>query len=80
MENYRNFVDEVQNGEIELSEGISAVNNLLVTADADDELTSEEIEYWSSQLDRLNEICAERYMQTQGYFLDGSGIYLQVKR
>ena len=79
MENYRNFVEEVQSGEIELSEGICAVNNLLVTADVEDELTSEEIDYWASQLEKLNEMCAELWMQTQGYFLDGSGIYLQAK-
>lgn len=76
MENYRNFVDEVQRGELELSEGIYAVNNLLVTADADDNLTTDEIEYWASQLDRLNEICAERFMSIKGYILDPSGIYI----
>ena len=74
---YRNFVKEYQDGIISLEEAIFAANNLLVTADADEETTTDEIEYLGEQIDRLNEMCAERFMQSIGYKIDKSGIYIK---
>lgn len=78
---YRNFVKECQDGIISLEEAIFACNNLLVTADRFDKTTTEEIEYLGEQLDRLNELVAEQYMQNKGYVVDNkSGIYIKVDK
>ena len=77
---YRNFAKECQDGIISLEEAIFACNNLLVTKDADEETTPEEIEYLGEQLVRLNELVAEQYMQSKGYVVDKSGIYKKVDK
>ncbi len=74
---YRNYVKEVQDGTTCLQEAIADCNNLLVSSDLDEDTTSEEIEYLSSQIDRLNELCAEAWMKTQGYRLDSVGTYIK---
>ena len=76
----RNFVKEFQDGIISLEEAILTCNNLLVTADRFDKTTTEEIEYLGEQIDRLNELCAEQYMQNKGYVVDKSGIYKKVDK
>lgn len=77
---YRNFVQEYQDGVISLEEAIFACNNLMVTNDADENSTSEEVEYLGEQLDKLNELCAEQYMESKGYKIDKSGIYIKSNK
>lgn len=77
---YRNFVKEYQDGITSLEEAIYTCNNLLVTADKFDKASSEEIVFLGEQLDKLNEMVAEQYMQSKGYVVDKSGIYKKVDK
>ena len=80
MNDYPNYVKDVQEGNISLKDAIFACNNLLVTTDIFSETTTEEIEYLGSQIERLNEICTEQWMRTQGYQLDNAGIYIKEEK
>lgn len=75
-EQFRNIVKEYQDGEISLEEAIFSANNLLVTCGVD-ETSSDEIEHWSEQCEKLNELLVDIWMKSKGYEITSDGLYIK---